>query len=185
MSLRDHHLINHAALTIICCLCLTFLTLLCSSAQGLELKSPAFTSGSMIPSVYTCEEKDISPPLTWSGVPPDTKSFVLICDDPDAPLSTWVHWVYYNIPASLTSLPKDVEKTERPALGGIQGINSFGDLGYGGPCPPQGTHRYIFKLYALDIMLKLPTGAKKVDVLKAMDGHVLAHAELVGRYKKR
>lgn len=181
----ESHRINQTALIILCCLGLFFLTAHNSSAQGFELKSSAFVSGSMIPSVYTCEGKNISPPLAWSGAPVGTKSFVLICDDPDAPLSTWVHWVYYNIPATITSFPEDVDKTERPALGGIQGKNSFRDFGYGGPCPPQGTHRYIFKLYALDGMLALPSGAKKEDVLKAMDKHVLAYAELVGRYKKK
>ena len=156
--------INRAALMFFVCFSLLFLSYSYSSAQSLELKSSAFVSGSMIPSLYTCEGKDISPPLTWSGAPAGTKSFVLICDDPDAPLMTWVHWVYYNIPASVTSLPEALAKTEKPAQGGIHGKSSFGDFGYGGPCPPWGTHRYFFKLYALDTVLTFPSGAKKKDV---------------------
>lgn len=181
----NSHRLNRAALTIFVCVSLFFLTGFYSSAQGLELKSSAFVSGSMIPSLYTCQGKNISPPLSWSGAPAGTKSFVLICDDPDAPLLTWVHWVYYNIPDSVTSLPEDLAKTEKPAQGGIHGKSSFGDFGYGGPCPPWGTHRYIFKLYALDTMLTLPSGAKKKDILKAMDKHVLSQTELVGKYKKK
>jgi len=181
----NSHRINRAALTIFVCLSLLFLTDLYSSAQGLELKSPAFVSGSMIPSLYTCQGKNISPPLTWSGAPAGTKSFVLICDDPDAPILTWVHWVYYNIPASVTSLPEALSKTEKSAQGGIHGKSSFGDFGYGGPCPPWGTHRYFFKLYALDTMLTLPPGAKKKDVLKAMEKHILSQTELMGKFKKK
>jgi Raf kinase inhibitor-like YbhB/YbcL family protein len=177
--------INRAALMFFVCFSLLFFSYSYSSAQGLELKSPAFVSGSMIPSLYTCEGKDISPPLAWSGAPAGTKSFVLICDDPDAPLMTWVHWVYYNIPASVTSLPEALAKAEKPAQGGIHGKSSFGDFGYGGPCPPWGTHRYFFKLYALDTVLTLPSGAKKKDVLKAMDKHVLSKTELMGKYKKK
>ena len=179
-----HH-INRGFLTFVVFLCLLFLTNFPSSAQSFELKSPAFVSGSMIPSLYTCEGKNISPPLTWSGVPAGTKSFVLICDDPDAPVLTWVHWVYYNIPAAVTSLPEAFSKTEKPAMGGLHGKSSFGDFGYGGPCPPWGTHRYFFKLYALDTMLTLPSGVKKKDLLKAMDKHVLGKAELMGTYKKK
>lgn len=181
----NSHRLNCAVLTIFVFVSLFFLTCFYSPAQGLELKSSAFASGSMIPSLYTCQGKNISPPLSWSGAPTDTKSFVLICDDPDAPLVTWVHWVYYNIPASTTSLPEDFPKTEKPPQGGIHGKSSFGDFGYGGPCPPWGTHRYFFKLYALDTMLTLPSGAKKKDVLKAMDKHVLSQTELVGKYKKK
>ncbi|MBN1364554.1 MAG: YbhB/YbcL family Raf kinase inhibitor-like protein [Syntrophaceae bacterium] len=177
--------VNFTVLSVFICLSLLFLTCFNSSAKDLELKSPAFVSGSMIPSLYTCEGKNISPPLSWTGVPPGTKSFVLICDDPDVPFITWVHWVYYNIPASVKSLPEALPKTEKPAQGGIHGKNSFSDFGYGGPCPLWGTHRYFFKLYALDTMLNLPSGAKKKDVLKAMDKHVLAKAELMGKFKKK
>lgn len=181
----NFHRINRVFLIFFICVSLLFLTNLYSSAQSFELKSQAFVSGSMIPSLYTCEGKNISPPLAWSGAPAGTKSFVLICDDPDAPVVTWVHWVYYNIPTSVTSLPENVSKTEKPAQGGIHGKSSFGDFGYGGPCPPWGTHRYFFKLYALDTVLTLPSGAKKKDVLKAMDKHVLGKTELMGTYKKK
>lgn len=154
-------------------------------AYAFELKSPAFTAGGTIPSLYTCQDKDISPPLIWSGTPKNTRSFALICDDPDAPMGTWVHWVCYNIPPSCSSLPEAYPKSERPALGGIHGKNSFGDFGYGGPCPSWGTHRYYFRLYALDTLLILKQGAGKKDVLKAMEGHVLAKTELMGTYKKQ
>jgi Raf kinase inhibitor-like YbhB/YbcL family protein len=155
-----------------------------AAAQGFELKSQAFAKGTMIPSPYTCQGRDISPPLAWSGAPAGTRSLVLICEDPDAPVGTWVHWVYYNIPAATTSLPEAVAKNERPAQGGTQGKSSFGDLGYGGPCPPWGSYRYFFRLYALDTMLALPSGAGKTEVMKAMEGHVMAVTELMGRYKK-
>ena len=153
--------------------------------HGFELMSPAFKSGGMIPSVHTCQGKNISPPLAWSGAPSGTKSFALICDDPDAPVGIWVHWVYYNIPPSVISLPGAFTKDEKPASGGIHGKSSFGDFGYGGPCPPWGTHRYFFRLYALDVVLHLNPGAEKKDVLKAMEGHVLAKSELMGKYKKK
>ena len=155
------------------------------SAYAFELKSTSFAAGSAIPALYTCQGKDISPPLAWSGAPNGTKSYVLICDDPDAPIVTWVHWVYYNIPPYVTSLPEAFTKNEKPASGGIHGKSSFGDFGYGGPCPPWGTHRYFFRLYALDTMLNLASGAKKKEVLKAMEGHVLGTAELMGTYKKK
>jgi Raf kinase inhibitor-like YbhB/YbcL family protein len=182
MNCRRIHLI---VLTISACLSFILVSGLSFSAQGLELKSPALTSGSMVPSLYTCQGKNVSPPLAWSGAPAGTKSFVLICDDPDAPLVTWVHWVYYNIPASMTSIPEALSKIENPAPGGIQGKNSFGDFGYSGPCPLWGNHRYFFKLYALDTALNLPSGAKKKEVLKAMDKHVLGQTELMVKFKKK
>jgi hypothetical protein len=181
----DSHRIHRAARTVFVCLCVLALTGLHSVTHGFELKSPAFASGAMIPSLYTCQGNDISPPLAWYGAPGGTRSFVLICDDPDAPIVTWVHWVYYNIPASVTSLPEAFTKSEKPAQGGIHGKSSFGDFGYGGPCPPWGTHRYFFRLYALDTMLTLASGVKKKDVLKAMEGHVLTQAVLMGKYKKK
>lgn len=171
----------------------TAVFLLCTGAfflagtclTAFELKSTAFTAGGMIPAIHTCQGKDISPMLTWTGAPEKTKGFALICDDPDAPLGTWVHWVYYNLPPALSSLPEGIDKVEKPGQGGIHGKSSFGDFGYGGPCPPWGTHRYFFRLYALDSMLNLPSGVKKKEVLKAMEGHVLGTAELMGTYKKK
>ncbi|MDT8272475.1 MAG: YbhB/YbcL family Raf kinase inhibitor-like protein [Desulfomonilia bacterium] len=158
--------------------------------HGLKLVSPAFDQGEMIPSEYTCDGSNMSPPLEISGVPAGTKSLVLICDDPDAPmpalaLLTFVHWVYYNIPPEVSSLDKNIGHDERPSAGGIQGKNGYRKVGYGGPCPPFGTHRYFFRLYALDTLLDLPPGAKKKQVLKAMEGHIITQTELMGTYKKR
>ena len=134
---------------------------------------------------YTCDGKDISPELAWSGAPDGTKSFALICDDPDAPVGTWVHWVVYNIPSHATGLPKGVPTIKELPDGTRQGINDFHRIGYGGPCPPRGpAHRYFFKLYALDTKLDLPPGATKEQVLEAMKGHVLGEAQLMGKYER-
>lgn len=145
----------------------------------MKLTSPAFSEGASIPRKYTCQGDDISPELTWSNVPQNTKSFALICDDPDASGGTWVHWVIFNIPPSVTKIPEG----EKPV--GIEGITNFGKTGYGGPCPPSGTHRYFFKLYALDTELSLKRGATAQDVEHAMEGHKLATAQLMGVYEKR
>ena len=139
----------------------------------------------MIPSTYTCDGKDISPPLKWEGVPEATKSIALISDDPDAPMGTWVHWVMWNIPADAQGLPENVPPDPQLPDGSRQGITDFGRSGYGGPCPPSGTHRYYFKLYALDTMLELPTSARKGDLLKAVENHVIAEGQLMGRYSRR
>ena len=155
--------------------------------MALTLTTGAFTAGGGIPSKYTCDGADVSPALAWSGAPPGTAAFALIADDPDAPAGTWVHWVLFNLPGTLTALPEGVAKTEAPAdLGGaLQGRNDFRRIGYGGPCPPAGkTHRYFFKLYALDAMLDLPSGANKQKLLSAMQDHILAQAELMGTFKK-
>lgn len=152
---------------------------------AMEIKSSAFQNGKTIPKKYTCEGDDISPPLAWSGVPQGTKSFALISDDPDAPAGTWVHWVLYNLPASATNLPEGVPTTETLSDGARQGETNFRHLGYGGPCPPPGKpHRYYFKLYALDIALKPPTAPTKTELLKMMEGHSLAEAQLMGTYEK-
>jgi Raf kinase inhibitor-like YbhB/YbcL family protein len=153
--------------------------------MAIKVVSSAFQEGGMIPADYTCDGKDISPPLSWSGVPEQAVTMALICDDPDAPLGTWVHWVLYNLPASVRELPAGVPPDERLANGALQGRNDFRRLGYGGPCPPGGTHRYYFKLYALDKALDLKPGATKKELLKAMEGHVLAEGQLMGRYKRR
>ncbi len=157
-------------------------------AQGgavMELKSPAFTRDVMIPAKYTCDGENVSPPLEWSGIPKGTRSIALIADDPDAPIGTWVHWVYYDLPPGANTLPEHVEPAEHPAIGGTQGTNDFRETGYGGPCPPSGTHRYFFKLYALDTELNLPPGTKKKALLKAMEGHIIGQAELVGKYIRK
>lgn len=150
----------------------------------MKLESSAFSANGLIPSEYTCDGKNISPPLTWTEVPTGTQSLALIVDDPDAPRGTFVHWVVYNLPATLTELPAHVT-TETDLSGGLQGKNDFRSLGYGGPCPPSGTHRYFFKLYALDQPLKLPAGASKAQVLATAEGHILASTELIGRYHRR
>src|SRR3989338_7802294 len=138
------------------------------------LTCPAFTEGAAIPAVYTCEGRDVSPPLAWTEPPPGTKSFVLISDDPDAPGKTWVHWVIYDLPAAMTRLERNIPKTEKLENGAKQGMTDFGRVGYGGPCPPPGKpHRYYFKLYALDRLLGLPPAATKNQLLKSMEGHIL------------
>ena len=146
--------------------------------------STAFAEGQSIPAKFTCEGKNISPPLKWSGTPAGAKSFALIADDPDAPAGTWVHWVLFDLPAGTTELPEDLSKSQHVA-GATQGLNDFKHLGYGGPCPPPGKpHRYFFKLYALDAPLGLKPGASKKDVESALQKHVLAEAQLMGTFKR-
>ena len=172
-------------------ICLAVLTILPAAVQmaaaaeetmAIQLKSNAFAEGGLIPSRYTCDGADISPPLTWSELPAGAKSLALICDDPDAPGGIWVHWVAFDLPVTLTGLPEGVAPTPDLSQGGRQGRNSFGHFGYGGPCPPSGTHRYFFRIYALDAFLDLPSGIAKDRLLRAMSGHILGEAELMGRY---
>ncbi len=154
----------------------------------LKLTSTAFTDGGAIPSTYTCEGNDISPPLAWSGVPAGTQSLVLIVDDPDAPdpakpQRVWVHWVLYNLPADASGLAEAVAEEALPK-GTEGGLNDWGRTGYGGPCPPIGRHRYFHKLYALDVRLEGLASPRKSQVEAAMEGHVLAQATLMGTYIK-
>jgi Raf kinase inhibitor-like YbhB/YbcL family protein len=158
--------------------------------QGMSMKieSSAFAHNGDIPQRFTCDGQDLSPPLTWSGVPEDAKSLVLIVDDPDAPdpkapKTTWVHWVLYNIPASASGLPEGVSSAALPA-GTAEGINDWKRTGYGGPCPPTGRHRYFHKLYALDTVLPGLNKPTKAQLEKAMQGHILAQAELIGLYQR-
>jgi Raf kinase inhibitor-like YbhB/YbcL family protein len=138
-----------------------------------------------IPKKHTCDGPDVSPALQWTDPPAGTRTFGLVMDDPDAPGGTWVHWVLFNIPGQLRALPEGVPKDPVLKDGTRQGQNDFRRPGYGGPCPPRGpAHRYYFRLYALDSGLDLPAGAKKADLEKAMKGHVLAEAQLMGRYKR-
>ena len=158
------------------------------ATMALTLTSPAFAAGAAIPAKHTCDGPDLSPALAWSGAPPAAKTFALIVDDPDAPAGTWVHWVLLNLTATLAALPENLPKSETlPQLGGAaQGRNDFRKIGYGGPCPPPGKpHRYFFKLYALDAVLPLEAGATKADVERAMKGHVLGQAQLMGTYARR
>ena len=150
----------------------------------IEVKSEAFEEGGMIPKKYTCDGEDVSPPLSWTGVPEGTEALALICDDPDAPVGTWVHWVIFNIPPDTTGLSENIPPERVLESGTRQGRNDFGNIGYGGPCPPRGTHRYYFKLYALDKKVDLEPGATKDELLKAMEGHILAEGRLMGRYKR-
>jgi hypothetical protein len=151
-----------------------FVVFLKGDSMNLKIYSSAFEDGGMIPSKYTCDGADISPPLAWSGLPEGTKSIAIINDDPDAPMGTWVHWVIYNIPPTAQGLAEDIKRVEKLPDGTLQGKNSWGRIGYGGPCPPGGTHRYFFKIYALDKMLNLKPGATKEELLTAMKGHILA-----------
>lgn len=149
----------------------------------MEITSSAFTEGATIPKKHTADGADVSPALQWHGAPPTTKSFALICDDPDAPRGTWVHWVLFNLPADKTELPEGVPTTGKLVGGGVQGKNDFGKLGYGGPSPPKGKpHRYFFKIYALDAVLDLKEGAKKDQLEKSMAGHILAQGQFMGTY---
>ena len=152
--------------------------------KTMEIKSSAFENNKMIPKQYTCDGKNISPQLLWSDVPEGTKSIALISDDPDAPMGTWVHWVIYNIPGDVNELAENISPDKTLSNGAKQGTNDFKKIGYGGPCPPSGTHRYFFKLYALDTKLNLDSGATKKQLLQAMEGHILAQAELMGKYKR-
>jgi hypothetical protein len=181
---------------LVCAVVILILTA-CSSPAGptealvsnpLSLTSDAFAHGQSIPAKYTCVGRNISPGLMWGEPPAGTQSFALIMDDPDAPIGTWVHWVLFNIPASARSLPEDLAVTGKNSPEGqgspFTGRNSSGKIGYDGPCPPGGTHRYFFKLYALDEMLGLLPGADKGELLKGMEGHILAQGELMGTFSK-
>ncbi|RII28978.1 MAG: YbhB/YbcL family Raf kinase inhibitor-like protein [Geobacter sp.] len=148
--------------------------------NSLQLNSSAFANGGAIPSRYTCDGDDSNPPLVIDRVPMGTKSLALIMDDPDAPVGLWVHWVVWNIPPQT----RQIGEKSLPA-GALQGRNSWGRTSYGGPCPPSGTHRYFFKLYALDTILTLGAGSTKTDLEKAMEGHVIGKGELMGTYKRR
>ncbi len=154
--------------------------------MAFELQSLAFSSGGEIPVRHTCDGQDLSPPLRWSDPPAKTKGFVLLADDPDAPVGTWVHWVLYGVPVTARELPEGVPARETIPGVGTQGLNDFRKIGYGGPCPPPGpAHRYFFRLYALDSELSLPPRKTKAEVLKSMERHILGQAELMGRYKRK
>ena len=151
--------------------------------MSLEISSTAFEPGGAIPKEYTADGANRSPPLRWSEPPAGTRSLALVCEDPDAPRGTWVHWVLFNLPAQTRELEKGVPTDEGLANGARQGKNDFGKIGYGGPSPPKGKpHRYFFKLYALDATLDLPAGATRAQLADALRGHVLAEGQLLGTY---
>jgi len=156
-----------------------------SSRDEFVIRAEAFNPGTDIPRKFSCQGSDSSPALVWTDPPAGTQSLVLIVDDPDAPAGTWVHWVLYDLPPSTRRLSEALAPTPEVIGGGRQGVNDFGKTGYGGPCPPPGKpHRYFFKLYALDTRLNLKAGGTKPDVERAMKGHVLAKAEVIGRYRQ-
>jgi Raf kinase inhibitor-like YbhB/YbcL family protein len=151
-----------------------------------ELKAAAFKPGDDIPDRFTCDGSNLSPALSWSAPPDGTQSFTLIMEDPDAPGGTWVHWVLYDLPATEHGLPEGASPAGTLPSGARQGRNSFGKTGYGGPCPPPGpAHRYYFKLYALDTALHLNAAVTRTNIDRSIDGHVLAVAELMGRYRRQ
>jgi Raf kinase inhibitor-like YbhB/YbcL family protein len=157
-----------------------------SPTAHLSLTSTAFRDGETIPVRHTCDGEDLSPPLAWTGVPVETRSFALVCDDPDAPRGTWVHWILWNLPADACEMDQAVPPRPELPSGARQGLNDGGDLGYGGPCPPPGKpHRYFFRLHALDTTLNLPPGCNRSDLEAAMEGHVLARGTVMGTYERR
>ncbi len=148
-----------------------------------RLATPAFSQGGAIPVKYTCSGADVSPPLQWTAPPAGAKSLALVVDDPDAPSGTWIHWLLYNIPARAGGLREGLSTSPQLSRGMLQGRNSFGKIGYGGPCPPRGqVHRYFFRLYALDTMLPLKAGASRAELDSAMQGHLRGQAECMGRF---
>jgi hypothetical protein len=153
-------------------------------AMNLDIKSTAFGEGDLIPKKFTCDGADISPELSWSQPPEGTGSMVLICDDPDAPMGTWVHWVLYGLSPDTLEISEGIPDGKVVLGGAKHGVNDFRKYGYGGPCPPGGTHRYFFKLYAVDTEVDLDPGATKDEVLDAIKGHVLAEGQLMGRYSR-
>jgi hypothetical protein len=144
--------------------------------EKLTITSSVFKNKGVIPAKYTCDGEDVNPPLSVEGVPEETESLVLIVDDPDAPMGTWDHWVVWDIPPT--------KKIEENSVPGTEGLNDFGKHSYGGPCPPSGTHRYFFKVYALDTKLDLPSNSRKRNVEKAMEGHILTKGEIIGLYSR-
>jgi len=151
----------------------------------MRLSSAAFVEGGMLPPQFTCDGAGVSPPLSWDDVPDGTQGFALLCEDPDAPSGLFTHWLLYNLSAGSRELAEDIPKDAVLSIGARQGTNSFGDVGYGGACPPRGdrAHRYIFKLHALDTDLALAPGARREQLLDALRDHVLAEAQLTGTYK--
>src|SRR5215475_668210 len=154
---------------------------------NIQITSDAFLEGETIPEKYTCDGDDLSPDLRWNDIPPGAKSLALICEDPDAPSGMFTHWVLYNLPPTVAELPEGVSAEERLTNGAIQGQNDFKRIGYGGPCPPprDSAHRYFFRLYALDTELQLQAGARREDLVLAMENHVLARGHLMGAYQRK
>ncbi len=190
MAARTVDLPFRAAVVLACCGLGLSLEIAGAAQQSerttMQVTSAAFAEGQPIPAKYTCDDKNVSPPLKWEGVPSGAKTLAIIADDPDAPGGTWVHWVLYELPASTVELSEDLPKSQYISGGARQGLNDFKHLGYGGPCPPPGkAHRYFFKIYALDAQLGLKPGANKKELEHAMQKHVLGQGQLMGTYKRR
>jgi len=176
---------KHALLSIMILLASGCITKQEDIMENISISAEGFSDGTTITDVYTCKGKDISPSLSWKGIPAGTKSIALIMDDPDAPGGTFVHWVLYNVPAQTQKLPEGIPHDKILADGSMQGMTDFGRPGYGGPCPPPGKpHRYYFKVYALDSRIDLAPGASKKQLENEMRGHILAKGEIVGIYKR-
>ena len=184
--MRMHVLLLIAVITIILSACATGTTTEAAVTNQLTITSDAFASGQSIPAKYSCIGRNVSPPLAWNEPPAGTQSFALIMDDPDAPIGTWVHWVLYNIPFAKRGLQEDLPITGKNVDPNAiyVGKNSSGSIAYQGPCPPSGTHRYYFKFYALDTLISLLPGPTKDQILKEMEGHILAQTELMGTFSK-
>ena len=153
--------------------------------MSIILKSHSFKNGETIPSKHAYDRENISPALEWENIPSNAKSIALICEDPDAPVGNWVHWIIFNIPAAQNKLEEDISRIPELANGIKQGRNDYGKIGYGGPCPPFGTHRYIFKIFALDTVLNLKAGCSRGEIINAMKNHILDKGELTGLYSRK
>lgn len=177
---------NSPLALVLCLLAFPFLGAYADESWSMEITSSAFQNDGNIPRPHTCDGADLSPPLAWQNASSGTATFALIVDDPDAPAGTWVHWVLYNLPGNLRELAQGIAKSDTLPNGAKQGINDFGGIGYGGPCPPPGrAHRYFFKLYALDTHVTLKPRATKKQLLNAIEGHTIGTAEIVGRYRRQ
>ncbi len=151
----------------------------------MEFSSPSFKYGAIIPGKFTLDGEDVSPPLKWLCHQKHIKNYAIVCDDPDAPSGTWVHWVYYNIPAEYTELPENIPAVEKPGIGGTQGINNFNRIGYDGPSPPEGhLHRYFFKIYALNTMHDLEPGFSKKKLMQVIQESIVDKASFMGKYQR-
>ncbi len=150
----------------------------------MEVSSIAFKDNGFIPKQHTCDGAGFSPPLQWRDIPEGTRSLAMICDDPDAPGGMFVHWVIYNIPPNIQQFAENIAHVERLSFGAIQGKNDFGMIGYGGPCPPKGVHRYFFRLFALDETLEMGPGSSKDRLLEEMNGHLIGTCQIIGKYKR-
>lgn len=180
---------NEKVSIIFCILIITALTIAQTKKQEGKVKinitSDSFKESELIPSKYTCDDKNISPQLAWDKPSDKIKTFAIIAEDPDAPGGNFIHWVAFNIPANVLDLPEDVTPIKNIPEEVLFGTNNFGHIGYGGPCPPSGTHRYFFRIYGLDSAMHLEAGSEKMDLINAMKNHIIAEGELMGKYSRK